>query len=58
MTWLVQQYEEEIHIVPLHDTSPDSHVLDPGCWCRPEPDPDCDEILMHRDMLDRLELDG
>jgi len=55
MTWLVQEYKARVHIVPLHDTAR-PHVLDTGCWCKPEPDPDDADILMHRDALDRLEL--
>ena len=49
MTWLVQQYDTDVHVVPLHDRDlPESHVLSPDCWCQPVPDAETDGLFLHR----------
>jgi hypothetical protein len=54
MTWLAQQYDDTVHVVPVHDDQP--HVLTGDCWCGALQDADEPRLWMHRDQLDRLNI--
>lgn len=41
------------HIIPLGDFR--EHEVSAGCWCGPQPLPDCPDVLQHR-ALDQREL--
>lgn len=51
MSWIVQQYEGEVHVVPDVDQEP--HVLTVDCWCAPVRDDLEPGKVLHRDRLDR-----
>jgi hypothetical protein len=52
MGWLVQQYEDEVHVLPESDDEP--HILTADCWCGPRPTSDhVPGLWLHRDELER-----
>lgn len=54
MGWIIQQYENNIHVVP--DTE-EGHVLDPDCFCGPSALMENESgglLIMHYDEIDRM----
>ncbi len=48
-------YEDQagaMHVLPMDDLKP--HVLGDGCWCKPTPEDDRSDIVVHHSM-DRRE---
>lgn len=45
MTWLVQETEDSVHVMPLGDVRP--HEADAECWCKPTPHPEVWTCIVH-----------
>lgn len=45
--WVLVEFEDsdEIHVIPMHDD--EEHTAEPSCWCRPTPDINHPNILVH-----------
>lgn len=59
--WHLTRIEEEgqlqgIHLVPINDFK--LHFLDNDCWCKPEPDEEFPNMMLHNSMDKREDYEN